>query len=354
MQKGHQFEGREKVMSILFENDEANIINDDVKSKISPNLFVFCNYEPTPKITDDICGLFLLKVSNFYKLLVDSGWVVKKLGYIYSGKESSNSKFLPFSNKDVENIYKIVRDLRTGFFHNISDKNGDNLVINHIKGWFDLHTKKDGIDYKECIEAIDGDAETIIDVCKKFVECVEKMSDADREAAIERWKSVIIEHYTQKQDMFFNMLRSYYFSKHPEITSQQWNKKAEGYRIVLSYFTYDLKQYNDKIKNIPSTLKETIKLKDNYSIESRTVGENRAKYLFDSEDINLLYPKDDNEKKKLVDKFFENELENAINDILKIAPECSLLPQNIFNEVFDKTKTKFKFFNCDFARFDFT
>lgn len=63
-------------MGVLLCADEANEINKAVNDEISPNLFIFCNYEPTPSvITKDSGGLFLLELCNFYKFFKDSGWV---------------------------------------------------------------------------------------------------------------------------------------------------------------------------------------------------------------------------------------------------------------------------------------
>ncbi len=339
-------------MSVLFKADEATKLNDTVKNEISSNLFIFCNYEPTPKITNDPGGLFLLEISNFYKLLVDSGWVIKKFAYIYSGKERSYASHLPFAQQDIDKIFFMLKNLRTGFFHNVSHNNGDDIIINIIKAWFSLHKSNSiAIDYTNCIKNIDDDAKIVIEICKHFIDCVKKMPNAEREAAIERWKSVIIDYYKEKRDIFINMVGSYYLFKNAQPSPKKIYdfKQRTVNEIIRSYFTYDFEQHLDRIKNLPvkdaKILTPVLRsIYDNW--------DNRANELFGTKDYNLFY--DVKNKKQLIDLFFENELDNVINDTLKIVPDCSLLPQYIFNEVFDNTETLFSELKTPYKRFDFS
>lgn len=342
-------------MSVLLEAKEANEINDIVRNEISSNLFIFCNYEPThSEITNDSGGLFLLKVSNFYKLIVDSGWVIKQFAYIYSGEEKKiNYSSLPFAKQDIDKIRFTLNDLRTGFCHNVSRYNGDNIIIHNITEWVNQYKLKGSRDYSKCIKRIDDDAQTIIDGCKQFIDGVKNLPDADREAAIGRWKSVIIEHYKEKHDIFINLLGNYYLVKNAKLYPKDiYYFKRTVNEIILSYFTYDLKQYQQAIQEKI----EILRVKDPKTIAfiSKSIDEvkkQRAYGLFETEDYNSLYPKDDIGKKELIDLFFEKELEKVINDVLNNS-NCSLLPQDIFNEVFDKTETTFEAFKTPFKRFD--
>lgn len=340
-------------MNVLFKSDETNKLNDIVRNEISQNLFIFCNYEPTPpEITNDFGGLFLLEISNFYKLLIDSGWIIKKFIYIYSGQEQCNISSLPFTKQDINNIFLTLRDLRTGFCHNVSHNNGDDIIINKIKEWFSQHKlNATNIDYPDCVKQIDDDAKKVIIVCNQFINCIKEMSDSDKKAAIERWKSVIIEHYKKKRDIFINIVGSYYLAKN----AQSYPKNIYDFKqkivneIILSYFTYDFEQYLYKINNL--SVKEPKKLNPIIKLIYDTWNK-RACDLFNTADYNLLYPKTNQDKEKLIDLFFEKALENVIKDTLINAPNCSLLPQYIFNEVFDKTVTKFEGFKFSFKRFD--
>lgn len=339
-------------MCILLNADEANEINDEVKTQISPNLFIFCNYSPIPsEITNDTGGLFLLKLNNFYRLLVDSGWVIKKLAYIYSGQEGCDLSALPFSKPDIDNIYNTLSDLRTVFCHNITLHNGEDSIINNVRKWFSQHMESNIVDFHDCINQIDNDAKTIIDICSVFINGVKTLSDIEREAVIDRWKSAIIEHYKKKHDIFLNMLGKYYLVKHAQISPQNYYKFKQTTikETLLSYFTYDIKQFRDKINNLP--VKDPNKL--NPVIKSiNDIEQQRAHDLSGTKDINLLYPKTKEDKDNLIDLFFDKELEKVINDTLKSSRDCSLLPQHIFNEVFDKAETHFGDFNFSFKRFE--
>ncbi|MDE6852045.1 MAG: hypothetical protein K2J67_06090 [Lachnospiraceae bacterium] len=333
-------------MGVLLCADEANEINKAVNDEIDPNLFIFCNYEPTPSvITKDLGGLFLLEICNFYKFFKDSGWVTMKFDYIYSGKDWIDYSTLPFSQKDINNINnEIINKLRTGFCHNISYNNGDASVINFIKEWFSKHNLSDSI------EEIDNKAKTVIDVCKSFINCINSMPDTEREAAIGRWKEVIIEHYKNKTDIMFNIIGSYYLSKNAlPFPSQKFRKNVIN-EIIISYFTYDFEQLYKKIEELP--LKDPKKLNPILNLINDTK-KKRAYGLFNVDDPNLLYPNTDQEKEKLINLFFEKELDNAINEVLKRKPDCSLLPQDILNEVFSAT-TVFNNLNIPCNRFDFS
>lgn len=336
-------------MSILSKADEANKINDTVRNEISQNLFIFCNYEPIPhKLTNDPGGFLLLKINNLYKLLVDSGWVIKKFAYIYSGQDNPSNP--PFDSCSINDIYATLKNLRTGFCHNVSHNNGDDIIISQIKLWFSKNrSSSSGSDYTDCVKQIDDYAKKIIDVCNQFINCVKALPDADKESIVERWKGVIIEHYKNKQDFLIRLIGNYYLVKN----TQQYSKKIYNIakEIILSYFTYDFEQYLDRINNLP--------FKDNRKLSPilKSIDDakkKRAYDLFKTEDFNLFYPKNYNDEKKLIDLFFEKELGNVINDTLKIVPDCSLLPQHILNEILDKTETIFDGFRTPCKRFDFS
>lgn len=340
-------------MNVLLQADEANKLNDAAKG-ISPNLFIFCNYEPIPpNFTEDYAGRLLLEINNFYKLFMDCGWVIRKFPYIYSGKRKTY--FVPFDSKSIYTIHSTLKDLRSGFCHNISANNGQCVTIENIKAWFRKFGGSSPIEYESLVEEIEANAEKIIDICKQFINSVKALPPEQKNPLIERWKEVIIERYTKKREFFYYIAVSYYNCvKKTQEDSKQVFKIAE--EIIISYFNYDFEQARKHLNEIltKGASENAIKAINNKLVSIEKCKKDRAYALFGVEDSNLLYPTTYKEKEKLINKFFETELSNTINNVLEINPQYSLWPQDIFNEILKNTESKFEdIFNSPFKRFSF-
>lgn len=183
--------------SVLFDKDASENLNELVRNKIAPHLFVLCNYEPDclPVFGDD--AKFIQGVMNFYKYahdasLIEQLWNIDK----QMGERVISSNRVLFN--DLKRITDLISDWRTLYCHNISEASGNDDKRERCQRWLSKAIGKKEIekldDYHFALKKLEAEAQRVYEIAKiiicKFSECY-----ADKMKLIATWEDYIIKYY---------------------------------------------------------------------------------------------------------------------------------------------------------------
>jgi hypothetical protein len=295
---------------ILFADSQAKDLNKLVEQKIDKSLFLFFHYTPDIIIPPNPDGQYLMGVSNLYKLVKDSGWVLEKSGKICNQQTNYYSTEL---KKCIEDIH-LLREVQN---HNVHQNN--KIKIQQAEYWW----KTAGIsknrpetieDYEKILAKLEKLGDSLIKECGNFIEAVSSLSPTAKATSIEKWGEIIIDRYLKEKNLFFNEIIIYM-----EFSIHKYRQKA--YEIILSFFTNDYKclisrefngyplYYDDKLG------KKYKKSVDDYAKEK--ISKINQKYKFQLKDMEDLFHDIDDDPLKYINIFFEYELKDLLNEAVK-------------------------------------
>lgn len=181
---------KQKMNSILFFPDEADVLNSQVQKKIDKHLFLFCNYNPDSLRTYSYDAKFFLGIMNMYKLLIDTG-VCNKIGGI------KKKYSLSFDNEKFASIISIIQSFRTYLAHNVDYRNANEEDKVKVERWFSqLIGKKapeNADQYEKPLEEMIKNGEECIKLLNGFVD--EVSNHARKNEIIAEWVELIFKFY---------------------------------------------------------------------------------------------------------------------------------------------------------------
>lgn len=321
---------------ILFSDDQAKQLNEYVRTKIDSSLFLFLNYTPDIIKPYSYDGRYLMGVSNLYKLIKDSGWVLEKSDKILDNKESV---------KKMKEYIKTIHTLRTVQNHNIRNDNVLPELYKAEKWWSQtgvmsqMPVSED--DYKKALMGLEDLGSSLMKEAEDFVDNVSKLNIPKKEAAIKTWTDAIIDRYTKERNLFSHAIVIY--QKYSTATNIYSLKKADD--IIVSYF----------INDYYCLCKEERLGRRLYSIEKyKNMVDNHVKkkfkenYALDFDRIEDLINDIDNNKEKYINLFFDKELCKLIKKAVKEIKELEI--DSITNYILELT-TSIELMNEEGNRF---
>lgn len=310
---------------ILFANDRAEKLNEIVRTKIDSSLFLFLNYTPDIIKPYSYDGKYLMGVSNLYKLIKDTGWVLEKSGKIL-GSESVV--------RNLKSCINTIYALRAVQNHNIWNDYNLPELYKAEKWWYQAgvisQRPVSEDDYQKALTGLEALGSSLIKEVEDFVDNVSKLNSPKKEKAIEIWTDAIIGRYTKERNLFTHAIVIY--QKYSTATNINRRKKADD--IIVSYFIndyyclckeerlgrrlYSLEKYKNMVDNHVKK-----KFKENYGLEFDII-----------EDlINDIY----NNKEKYIKLFFEKALGGLIKEAL--VQKGSLEIDTVCEYILEKNET---------------
>ena len=280
---------------ILFADDQAKKINEYVKQNIDDSLFLFLHYTPDTIKPYSYDGKYFTGVSNLYKLIKVSGWVLEKSDEILDAGSVKNLK-------SCINTIHLLREVQN---HNVR---ADNKMKLHEakKWWSDAGVKSQRPeteeDYKNALTELEKLGSSLIKESVIFVNNVSKLNSDEKETAIITWTDTVINRYIKERNLFIYAINIY--QKYS--TKRDTNKWKD---IILSYYTNDYchlisKEYAGSPLYKNPTLGKNYKIMvDNYIKEKLK----KFKQDYDIEFIKIedLYNDINNKKNYYIDLFFK-------------------------------------------------
>lgn len=258
-------------MSILFDGNTADALNDAVKSKVAAHLFMFCNYNPGPVDTYSVDARFIQGVLNLYKLLIDCSIV----GSVTKMCANAISQSRLYDLKHYRNDASV---LRTALAHNIDARNWTGEAVCEYTSWLQRESGKDKAesadDYAVLLQKLETIANDAMAILNDFVDKI-AMSE-QKDDAIARWENCIIDFYskgTTGKQIFEGQLRDAYLATH---TSARRNgcKNLDVARWIQEEYKYMGRKVESRIYgcmnhycssgNIKETLTNALAQKDKW------------------------------------------------------------------------------------------
>lgn len=292
---------------ILFANDRAEKLNEIVRTKIDSSLFLFLNYTPNIINPYSYDGKYLMGVSNLYKLIKDTGWVLEKSGKIL-GSESVVG--------NLKSCINTIYALRAVQNHNIWNDYNLPELYKAEKWWYQAgvisQRPVSEDDYQKALTGLEALGSSLIKEVEDFVDNVSKLNSHKKEKAIEIWTDAIIVRYTKERNLFTHAIVLY--QKYSPATNIDKRKKVDD--IIVSYFINDYyclryKEYNGIILYSKPIYKKSV---DTY-IDSK-LNKFKKDYGLDIVNIADLINDIKNDKEKYLNLFFEHILGGLIKEAL--------------------------------------
>ena len=292
---------------ILFANDQAELLNEYVKERIDGSLFLFLHYTPNIIKPCSYDGKYLMGVSNLYKLIKDSGWVLEKSNIILDNN----------SVRELKRCIDTIHLLRTVQNHNIRADNKMKL-LEAEKWWSDAGVKSQRPeteeDYKNVLTKLELLGSSLIKESEIFVNNVSKLNGSEKEVAITTWKEQIIDRYIKERTLFIYAINIYqkYSTKHDK---KKWEE------IILSFFINDYyqlisKEYNGSPLYYNSSYgKKYKRLVDGYTKEK--IDNLNKEYGLDIKSIESLIEDINRNHNKYINIFFEKALIKLIKEVVE-------------------------------------
>ena len=310
---------------ILFATDQTNKLNEYVKDNIDDSLFIFFHYTPDIIKPYSYDGKYLTGVSNLYKLIKDSGWVLEK----------SNEILDDSSVKELKKYIDIIHLLREVQHHSVRADNKLKLQAAE-KWWSNVGVKSQSQrpesteDYQKALDGLEKLGLSLMKESENFVKNVSKLNETQKKAAIKTWTEVIIQRYVTERNLFICAIDIY--QKY-----SQKNERKKSNDIIISYFTNEYyclisaQKNNIQLYSLPKYRK----LVDNYVEKKLKLF--RDNYNLDFEKIEDLIDDIKNDHKKYIDIFFDNILSGLIKDALN--QEKTLEIDSIVKVILEKDTT---------------
>lgn len=288
---------------ILFAEDQARKLNEYVKENIDDSLFLFLHYTPDIIIPYSYDGKYFIGVSNLYKLIKDSGWVLEKSDKIL---KDGSVKAL----KSYINTIHLLREVQN---HNVRADNAIRLQSAE-KWWSDAGVKskrpESEEDYQKALSGLEKLGRSLIKESESFVKNVSKLDGAERKVAINTWTEEIISRYVKERNLFQYSINIYqkYSAKHDK---KKWND------VIVSYFINDYYCLRKEERNgiMLYSLPKYKKMVDGYIVSK--LNRFKGKYGLDFKRIEDIINDIEYDQEKYINLFFEEVLSGLIKEAVK-------------------------------------
>lgn len=308
---------------ILFADDQANKLNEYVKENIDGSLFLFLHYTPDTIKPYSYDGKYIMGVSNLYKLIKDSGWVLEK-----------NDKILKDGSvKALKNYINTIHLLREVQNHNVRADNAIRLQAAE-KWWSDAGVEsqrpESEEDYQKALSELEKLGKSLIKESEYFVKNVSKLDEAKRKVAITTWTEEIISRYVKERNLFQYSINIYqkYSAKHER---KKWNN------VIVSYFINDYYCLRNAEKNgiLLYSLPKYKKMVDGYTGSKLNLF--KVKYGLNLKNIDDLIDDIECDQEKYINLFFEKVLSELIKEAVKETGTLEI--DTVCEYILDKTIT---------------
>lgn len=288
---------------ILFADNQASKLNEYVKENIDGSLFLFLHYTPDTIKPYSYDGKYIMGVSNLYKLIKDSGWVLEK----------SDKILKDGSVKDLKSYINTIHMLREVQNHNVRADNAIRLQAAE-KWWSDAGVEsqrpESEEDYQKALSGLEKLGRSLIKESENFVKNVSKLDEAERKVAINTWTEEIISRYVKERNLFQYSINIYqeYSAKHE---TKKWNN------VIVSYFFNDYYCLRNVEKNgrVLYSFPKYKKMVDGYIVSKLNLF--NEKYGLDFKKIEDLINDIECYQEKYINLFFEKVLSELIKEAVK-------------------------------------
>lgn len=236
---------------------QADALNARVRERISPRLYIFCNYENRCwAISQE--GQFWHQILNLYKVMIDTNYVTGRAKEILTDNNMCQWKDVrrKIQYDDLKKLTDQISGFRSVEAHNISKYNGyfQALDMKEFRQWIFsiIHMEKPLTE--DHFKILNRELEKMSIQLEKyiilFLEYVERAED--KEEIIERWENAIISKYTQKEDYLYGQMAEMYISvyatKMGKSLSQHVDKGSIRYNIQNWIMNYYIQAYEEAEK----------------------------------------------------------------------------------------------------------
>lgn len=327
---------------------QADAINARIKERISPRLYMFCNYE-------DKCwaisqeGQYRHQILNLYKVMIDTNYVTGRAKAILTNNNSSQWKAarMRIRYDDLQKLTDQISSFRTVEAHNTSKNNGyfQVLDVEKYRQWLFsvIHTEQPLTEdhFKTLNEELEKISIQVEKCVILFLEYVEQARD--REKIIERWESTIINKYTQKEDYLYGQMADMYTSlcaaRTGESASRRIDKSMMWHNIqiwIMNYYVQPFEKAEEVLvadyhrkEKIVKGVESRNALYDQLQKKKAELEQKKQERLQPIYEWSHLKTVEQLRLKNYCDYFLKVTMPELIKCVLKENPNCSLLPQDL-------------------------
>lgn len=192
--------------------------NTRVSTQINSRLFLFCNYEPTVSYGTDSEAKYVIAIQDLYKFAIDSNYVLKHYREFLLWEQGEDFDHKEHEFELLGDILRNIENLRAVFDHNQSENNGwlERERLEWYRQWLKTALNKaepeNSEDFALLYQKLEEMAKQLLKQVDRFLQCIERQSELDREALAKEWFNRTLSWYTHsmKTDIYMGQLMNAY------------------------------------------------------------------------------------------------------------------------------------------------